>query len=412
MARMTEASDDLLPTTDRLLARIAARIEAVDWAAYFHAYGIATDTPGRLRALLSGDGAAIESALEHLNSAIVHQGSFYPATAPAASIVADVLTLSDGGGVPAGGRAALLDFLAEVGLAGRLRDVDAARESAYPADTRALDDWLAAYLVADDKGQVTLWTEHRELGDLHLIRAAVSCYDLLPDLYGPVTACLADPNPLVRAAAAGAVASIAAHPALAAEHPALVAALAEAAGLAGPGERTAVVLAIGDLGGEPRAFLADENPGVRIGAALAPAFDRDEAATALLLAALSDPAALDAAVSAKHARFWGEPRYTVADTVCRRVTDFDLLLPAALAAIPLLYWRFPDPDVEPYLARAFPDGWPSPQTATDAQREYARALAESAAFWHPRSGNRLALLKSLGLPEDREAWRLLASARS
>lgn len=408
---------------------IAVLIDAVDWNGLFHAYGVAADTPGHLRALAAvncrgprrgaggspagapgedAEDAAIEAALEHLSSAIVHQGALYPATAPVARIAAE-LAASPLRGLPAGARAALHDFLAEVGLAGRLRDVDAARRSAYPVDAWLLDDWLADYLAADDEQQVTLWSERQEAGDLHLVRAAVSCYDLLPELYPVVTACLADPSALARSAAAAAAAGIAAHPALAEERPVLAEALTEAASLAAPAERTAMVLAIGDVGAAPRAFLTDGDPGVRIAAALAPAFDEDDAATGLLIDALRDPLALDGAVRGVHARFWGEPRYTVADTVCRRVSDFSRLLPAAVAAVALLYWRFPDPDVAPYLAAAFPDGWPGPRRATAAQRAYAGAIAESAAFWHPRGGNRVVLLKSLALPEDREEWRAFAA---
>jgi hypothetical protein len=432
---------------------IGVLIDAVDWSGLFHAYGVALDTPGHLRVLAAvnsrgmnagvpgsapGPGSdpapglglglgldrgpapggmppdepspadtAIETALEHLSSAIVHQGSLYPATGPVARIVAEIAAAPQRG-LPPGARAALHDFLAEVGLAGQLRDVDAARRSAYPVDSWLLDDWLADYLAADDEQQVALWAERQEAGDLHLVRAAVTCYDLLPELYPAVTACLADPSALVRAAAAAAAASIAAHPALAGVRAGLAAALTEAAGLAEPAERTAMVLAIGDVGGDPRDFLADRNPGVRIAAALAPVFDEDETATGLLIDALRDPVALDNAVRGVHTRFWGEPHYTVADTVCRRVSDFSRLLPAALAALALMYWRFPDPDVAPYLAAAFPDGWPGPRRATGAQRAYAGALAESSAFWHPRGGNRVVLLRSLALPEDRETWRLFA----
>ena len=95
---------------------------------------------------------------------------------------------------------------------------------------------------------------------------------------------------------------------------------------------------------------------------------------------------------------------------CERVGDPGRLLPAALAVLPLLIWRYPNPDLGPYLPRFFPDGWPgSHAAATPAQRAYAAALVAHDTLWNPGSGNRGALFAGLGLPDDRAAWRALSA---
>ncbi|MDQ3742412.1 MAG: hypothetical protein M3389_15890, partial [Actinomycetota bacterium] len=53
-----------------------------DWSLLLHAYGTATDTPGHLERLAHGDDADARLALDHLWSAVLHQGSVYTATAP------------------------------------------------------------------------------------------------------------------------------------------------------------------------------------------------------------------------------------------------------------------------------------------------------------------------------------------
>lgn len=61
-----------------------------DWARLFHAYGDARDTRAILAELVDPDGP-VERAREHLASAIVHQGSVWPASAPALSIALAVV---------------------------------------------------------------------------------------------------------------------------------------------------------------------------------------------------------------------------------------------------------------------------------------------------------------------------------
>ncbi|WFR71038.1 hypothetical protein P9209_16840 [Prescottella defluvii] len=47
--------------------------ETYDWERLFHAYGVATDTPAHVEALMGGDEMAFSTAMEHLHSAVLHQ---------------------------------------------------------------------------------------------------------------------------------------------------------------------------------------------------------------------------------------------------------------------------------------------------------------------------------------------------
>jgi hypothetical protein len=82
-------------------------LNAVDWASLSHAYGDASDVPHMLRGLASPDEGAREEALGHLYSSILHQGTYYPATAPTMPFLIELLQAP---GVP--GKKDLLRFLA------------------------------------------------------------------------------------------------------------------------------------------------------------------------------------------------------------------------------------------------------------------------------------------------------------
>ncbi|HEV3001412.1 MAG TPA: hypothetical protein VGW75_11785 [Solirubrobacteraceae bacterium] len=66
------------------------RLQAVDWAELYHAYGPATDVPGQLAAVIVGDDQTRAEAWANLWGNIHHQGTIYEATVPAVPIVLDV----------------------------------------------------------------------------------------------------------------------------------------------------------------------------------------------------------------------------------------------------------------------------------------------------------------------------------
>ena len=69
-----------------------AALEKTNWSRLHHAYGPATDTPAHLHALLEGNEQARHEAMSHLWSAIIHQGTPWTATGPAALVIAGLLS--------------------------------------------------------------------------------------------------------------------------------------------------------------------------------------------------------------------------------------------------------------------------------------------------------------------------------
>ncbi|MEZ4223446.1 MAG: hypothetical protein R3B13_21040 [Polyangiaceae bacterium] len=64
-------------------------VDEVDWATLDDAYGPTVEMPNRLRALAAG-AEGWETALDELYAGIFHQGSYYPATAPAARYLCEL----------------------------------------------------------------------------------------------------------------------------------------------------------------------------------------------------------------------------------------------------------------------------------------------------------------------------------
>lgn len=162
-----------------------------EYAALLHAYGLAVDTPGHLAALADDDPAARARALEHLWSAIIHQGTPWIATPPVALDVAALLT--DSRVTDSCLRAELLNLLAAVAEAGSITDRDLS-EPDFDVDAalaQALGD-------GDEEG---IWEDERLQGALY-VRAVLGCRQIVPALLATATAALSDPSPQVQAAAA------------------------------------------------------------------------------------------------------------------------------------------------------------------------------------------------------------------
>ena len=117
-----------IPVTDRLL----------------HAHGFATDTADHLAALTGEDVDAQEAAIEHLASAIMNQGTPWPATGVVAEYVAHlVATKATAEAI----HEALIDFLVEVEEAIEIAEEDGG-EAVQNADLAELGRDLDAELSA------------------------------------------------------------------------------------------------------------------------------------------------------------------------------------------------------------------------------------------------------------------------
>lgn len=385
---------------------LLTEIDAAPWHRMFHAYGVATNTPGHLRALAADDLMARSAALDHLLSAEIHQGTPWPSTATTAVLVARLLAerlVTD----PAT-QVSLLSFLRAVAEAGDLGDgADEARARAYPHDDSAITAWLERYVAAGDDDE-SLWTDEMHTVDLLIARAAVDCHDAMPTLLSHVLALTETPEPRVRAAACGAAAILTRHPDTAAHREHLADAWTERARIADDiDERAALLMALGEIHAAPREFLTDPWLIVRGCAALAPALADDPHAHDVLADLITRPRAFDAGFTHTPPQFSMWPRYQLITAACERIPDEQRLIPGISAITPGSNWFTSGFEIEPYLRRLYPNGWPTLEQRTRAQRALARLIAHTDSLWNP-NGNRGATHIGLRLPTDRDAWLRLA----
>ncbi|MEV8517069.1 hypothetical protein [Dactylosporangium sp. NPDC051484] len=373
-----------------------------------HAYGRADDTPGHLAALAGGDPQARDAALGHLWSAVMHQGTPWTVTPPAAAAVAALLAdPRPAAPLDAGLRSNLLSFLAAVAESAQ-PGFDAAELAAmaHPPG-RDVDAALAAGEADDEE----IWADE-ELANALYARALLGCREVVPTLLAAAVPLLGDPDATVRAAAAHAVTACATALGPGADPGPLGARLSTAASTAGPDERAALVLAMGELGLAPREYLDDPHPGVRACAALAPALADDPAATAELLAALDDPKATEHWFARRPPQLRGHIRFALVAAAVDRVERPERLLPAALAIAAHAGPHTARSDWGPLLHAIFaPGSVPGTGGALSAaQRHYLHALVANDNLWDPRNGSVGLVFRDAGLPHDREACRAMATA--
>ena len=163
---INETAQDLQDVPSRLLPPGArAELEAITWEALPHVctgrHGV-PDTPEILGAVLAADPARRRRAVDDLYRLLLHQGRVFPATAPAALVLARVLddprTLAEGRWEPRPGRrplrAELLNWLASFADLTRLNPEDGVGTAQDLAAARTvrpmLYDSVAAFCDADD----------------------------------------------------------------------------------------------------------------------------------------------------------------------------------------------------------------------------------------------------------------------
>ncbi|GAA2387460.1 hypothetical protein [Streptomyces viridochromogenes] len=261
------------------------RTHDVDWSDLFHASGPAGDTPRHLAALLDDDARAFADGYSHLWSATLRrEGRAWPATAPTALLVVELLDNPLLGPDDPSLRDAMLAYLYEVGVAADLGDRAGEIRDRIQDRAPELRAWTVDYLAADADGRARMWQDGTGLGELVLDQAALACFDLVPALLRRTVPHLASERSRRRTCAAAAVGSLARHPAAAAQRPELLKELTSMARASDSSYDLATILiAIGHLGGDTRPWLTDRQPGVRVCAALAPDLADDATASQVLL---------------------------------------------------------------------------------------------------------------------------------
>jgi hypothetical protein len=409
-----------------------------DWAALEHAYSQASETPSHLLALVGDDAQARSDAVGFLNSAILHQGTPYSATAPAARVVA--LLLSDPRTAelvedvfpwrpePQPLRLALLDFLAGVAEACTFSiPHQELLATAYPVDRHEAElqrldhDRRAAMAELGPDPATRLLVDKVELPaglraayeDEHYqeamaARDVLACREITGELLQQVSPFLDDADEQVRASALQVVVAILASPGLASGRPALIRRLetVAATGSLSVRERATVAIMLGRLGARPLGLLADAHPAVRACAALTPAMAADPRATRELLIALADPQTADAWFDKPLPGLDGRFRFALVEAAVGRVKDFAELLPAALAVVPLASSYTVASDWGPLLQAAFPQPYDQGRPLSPAQRSFLAALVDHDALWEGVANPDLWLMRA-GLPQDRDDCRQL-----
>lgn len=363
-------------------------IENTDWAGLHHAYGDAADAPGELLALLSEDPASCGAALAFLDAAVLHQGTLYPATAPAARFVAGILSDQ---------RTLVLC------------------ESDLPWDDRnqplraALLEWLGSVFESvsfyEDDEEEDEELEEDEDQDADSVAA---CKAILRDVYLAVLPLLDSPDIDVRQAAVGAMGHLMVAPELAEFRPEQAERMERLTHHSSVSDRAAAALTLGKWDLAPRAFLHDPDPFVRAVAALAPALDQDPAALAEIRHALTDPAAADDWFSEHVPEAEGKFRFALIATLLRRTSDIDEILPEALAVARITSAYTVDNDWGPLLKRAFPEPYAPGAPLTAPQQQLLSAIVDNDECWDSIS-NPVLWFRRVGLPDKRASIRALVS---
>ncbi|WP_329127465.1 HEAT repeat domain-containing protein [Streptomyces sp. NBC_01465] len=385
-ARLTRILSGL-PTAAREL------LLGTDWESLQHAYGSGEDIPLSLCSLVDEDPEVRSEALAALDMGVLHQGSLYSVTAPAALFVAAILdhpvslTEHEGhfpcdDGPPRSLRAALLVWLGQV-----------AESAAYGEDpVRDRTNW-----------QWEPWHDEtrREYAPDELA-ALYACRETRPTLYDAVEPFLSSPDAHVREAALGAALPLLLAPELADRVPWAVTLLRARLGpAAGRGERASVARALGVWRIDTSDLLDDPDPAVRVCAALGPAHVDRPRALGVLLDALRDPRTTDGWFPEPLPGLDGWFRFTVLRSALALAETFEEVAPVAVAIVAAGGTSVTDHERGPILLRAFPGGYDPTHPLTAAQRALLRAFVDTDETTGSIAGNWL-WFRTAGLPENRE----------
>ncbi|MFD7969226.1 hypothetical protein [Streptomyces clavifer] len=369
-----------------------------NWGSLQHAYGSGEDIPVALCSLVDEDPEVRSEALAVLDTGLLHQGSLYTATVPAALFVAAILNhpvgLTDHEGHPPWDdgrprtlRAALLVWMGQV-----------AESAAYGEDlVRDRTDW-----------QWAPWhDETRREPDPDKLTALHACREVRPTLYDAIEPFLNSPDPHVREAALGAAVPLLSAPELADRLPRAATLLRTRLGtVAGRRERASVARALGVWRMDTSDLLDDSDPAVRVCAALSPAHVDRPRALAILLDALRDPRTTDGWFPEPLPGLDGWFRFTVLRSALVLAETFEEVAPVAIAIAAAGGTSVVDFERGPILRRAFPGGYDPAHPLTPAQRDLLRAFVHTDEATGSIGGNVL-WFRAAGLPDNREGLAAL-----
>jgi len=396
-----------------------AMADRTDWAHLSHAYGPATDTPGHLDHLLSPNAGERERALDHLWGAVLHQGTTYPVTAPAAVRVSRLLTdtrtlvavahWTDMDRPPRLLRESLIDFLAAVAEAATNESSGSAVQQLALPRSEDIEKTVEKMWRGDydyDKPDDTF----AEAADVLVARAVLKSRSVLPEIAPRVLVHLTSTEPGVRKSATNAAAKFA----LALgndEFKTKVLGALEAMAFEGEArDRASMALSIGQLGGKPNRLLDDPEFLVRSCAALAPALEHDPKATRLLLDAVAHPTEIDDLAEGLP-QFEMRPRFAFVRAASERANSFEDLLPSALEIVRVASAYTIEHEIAPLLNRAFPEPYNSTHPLSEPQRVFLDALVSNDRMWDKVYGNPRPGFKKVGLVYDRhECEQVLKTA--
>jgi hypothetical protein len=390
---------------------VTERLDAVDWAALFHAEGSAADTPRRLRALLGSDEedpSALVDGYSLLWRTLHPERKAWPAAAPSALLVAGLLDDPRLGADDPSLPRALLAYLQSFAMAADFGGEEPALRARVQRRAPELPAWTKDYLAADPDRRARMWTEETGVADLVLEQARLACFDLVPEILDRVLPHLATRDARHRAAAAGAVGALAKHPSAQARKPALVERLTSlAADTESTYDLATVVIAVGLLDGDTRPWLADPHLGVRGCAALAPGLMDDDTATEVLVQLSRAPRAFSASFgeSAPPHHFLIPPQPDLlTEALVERVSDPQILAPALVAHLQIGE-RTAYQTLTPLLRAIFPD----PSACLSAiPRRLAELVAHQEGLWELSDAARAKVFVPAGLSADRVAWVAMA----
>ncbi|GAB3813524.1 hypothetical protein [Kribbella italica] len=293
----------------------------------------------------------------HLDTAVLHQGNLYSATAPAAVVVGQLL---GDGQVSAEAREELIEFLGNVA-----RATGEAERSGYTGDLLA------------------------------------PLQDALRTTYPLLLSFLDDADPAVRDAAVMAVVGYVETQTLADQRPAIGDLLIGWTGTRSE-DRAVWVRLLGELGGDPRPFLSDTDAKVRVCAALAPALLQDDSATDIIVSALAEMAPAPVV----YPELYGIA--TLIEAALERV-DIERIAGPGVTIVRGANRMGFGTTWGPLLLAAFRVPYAPTSGLSAVQRDILGALVANAGIWDYSMGNSAMVFRQAGLPFQREACARIAS---